>query len=165
MVVSPSILAEKCRDRSNPKLSLREPQIPKPEYQNIFGIKQDDYQRRVGELNPRAIQPTDDKLDATMNALDHVKSWKNTAKDLVDRLKKSRSAAEFDYRKVSETYEMTRLDEERGRLPEREVIAIDQRFQTLEGQIQVATSKVVDIAEKLKLWKTSRTGNLKSLTD
>ncbi len=142
---------------SDPRLFLRTPtpDIPANEYRALFGISKEEYTRRIGKNNQEVVRPADDDLETDQSQLSNSKDWVSSVKDvartLVDKLRGDRKKAEFNYRRVAEETEMTEMDKQEGRLPERELVAIDQRFQTLEGQIQIASSKAVEVREKIKV--------------
>ena len=136
----------------NPELFVKNPKIPTVEYQGLFGLNKDEYTKRVEKANARTIAPVDEEVDADQGNLTDFKSWlskqgdtvKDRAKNFIDRLKSNRKTSEFNYR---EELEMSDIE---GRLPERELVAIDQRFQTIEGQISVAVSKAANLTEQIQ---------------
>ena len=162
--------------QDNPKLYLVRPGIPTGEYEGLFGFDKQEYKRRVGLHNARVVEPVDVEVDEDQDWLDDVstpllgkdvsdtgksgasresigKIISNTVKGFIDRLKTNRIKSEFGYRQLAtegDDLEMEEFSREHpDRLPERELEAIDQRFQTIEGQIAIATSKAGDITTQI----------------
>ena len=151
---------------SNPDLFLRDPRVPAAEYRKLFGIDKKTYQYRVGQNNERIVSPADALVDADQDKLGKAKAWlsdsgssaKAKVSDFIDKLKSDRKKSEFSYRQLgkSDDLEMSDLsepdaepEEEMGRLPERELMALDQRLQTIEGQISLGLSKLADMTEQI----------------
>lgn len=141
--------------KQNNQLFLVRPQIPNAEYESLLGISKSEYKRRVGLNNARVVSPVDAEVDEDQNSLENFATTlletptkiKERVGGFIDRLRSNRIRSEFNYQKLDDEISLTEFDAENpDRLPERDLEAIDKRFQTIEGQIQIATSKVGEIS-------------------
>ena len=163
--------------KNKPKLYLKDPGIPKAEYPTLLGFTREEYRKRVDIHNTKIVTPADDLVDGDQDSLDDftasllgtgrstpkegpnyasriATAIKDKVSNFMDRIKANRIRSEYDYQALGtiddDDMEMTEFDAEHPhRLPEREIEAIDKRFQTIEGQLQIATSKVGEITTQI----------------